>query len=211
MLLTGSPARAGTENPHRTPSPLPRGWGGRPLLHSGDDEVLTVLLPRQGDRLAQAGEVLDHTFPLHPRRNSPSVVTRTVARPNSTPSTEATTACAPSPSRFQLNKRPKPLSVSPHTAAVSSRSVPYAAPCRPRAPIAISTSSASHTQPEITPIPLWKECGPGFSSTPTPACPARFSPRGASPSIITKFCWLCCHTTVTVSPPWGSPPPRRCR
>ena len=48
------------------------------------------------------------------------------------------------------------MSLSPHTASVSSRAVPYAASCGSPFNV-ISTSSASQVQPEMTPIPLWKD------------------------------------------------------
>ena len=62
------------------------------LLRVRNHKVLAILLPCQRDRLAQRGEVRHHTFPSAPRRNSasapsPTVVTRTTARPNSTSST----------------------------------------------------------------------------------------------------------------------------
>lgn len=84
----------------------------------------------------------------------PKAVTVTVAGPNSTPSTKATTSYTPSLNRFQLNSNPNPLSVSQHTGAVSNRSVPQAATCTGRCTISMAARWVPHTQPDTSPMLL---------------------------------------------------------
>src|SRR5206468_1738254 len=63
-------------------------------------------------------------------------------------------------------KRPKPLSASPQTPTVSRRDVPYAAGSGAPPSMRKVTCPALHTQPEITPMPLWNDGSLGFSSSP---------------------------------------------
>ena len=131
----------------RQPTRPARGGPSRGIP-ARNDEVLAILLPHQRHPLAHhVGKSSASHVPVTSRRNScPSVVTVTVARPNSTPSTRATTSCSPSLNRFQLNKRPKPLSVSPHTPACP------AAPSHTPPP-AVSRSTRSPPPPPHTPSP----------------------------------------------------------
>ena len=87
----------------------------------------------------------------------------------------------------------------PQASAVSARPVPEAAASRWLALISSSTIPASHTQPEITLIPLWKEPPAGFSRT--PFCPAGGETATAAESGASLKLWLpSCHTNRTCSP-----------